>query len=144
MSAGPRPMTRTEAAALLGVPPETTGQEAQRAFLRAARFVHPDVLPQAGEEERRAAAARFDALVQARAVLLEPPFTAASEEGPPRASVRTVHVVPRQDRGLANSLVLIALLSFLIVALVTLDSSLRGGSGDGSADGAPIVSSPAP
>ena len=142
MSAGPRPMTRTEAAALLGVPPETTGQEAQRAFLRAARFVHPDVLPQAGVEERRAAAARFDALVQARAVLLEPPF--ASADGPPRASVRTVHVVPRQDRGLANSLVLIALLSFLIVALVTLDSSLRGGSGDGSADGAPIVSSPAP
>ena len=143
MSAGPRPMTRIEAAALLGVPPGTTGQDAKRAFLRAARFAHPDVLPQAGEDERRAAADRFDALVQARAVLLEPPFTSAAD-GPPRASARPVHVVPRQDRGLAGSLVLIALLSFLIVALVTLDSSLRSQSGDGSANGAPIVSSPAP
>lgn len=143
MSAGPRPMTRLEAAALLGVPPETTGHEAQRAFLRAARFAHPDVLPQAGEDERRAAAARFDALVQARAVLLEPPFATASDE-PHRTSARPVHLVPRQDRGLADSLVLIALLSFLIVALVTLDSSLRSSSGDGSANGAPIVSSPAP
>jgi cytochrome P450 len=135
-------MTRAEAAALLGVPPETTGQEAQRAFLRAARFVHPDVLPQAGEDERRAAAARFDALVQARTALLEPPFAPA--DGPTRPSVRRVHIVPRQDRGLANSLVLIALLSFLIVALVTLDSALRSGSAAGSADGAPIVSSPTP
>jgi hypothetical protein len=136
-------MTRLEAAALLGVPPGTTGRAAQRAFQRAARFVHPDVLPQAGEDERRAAAARFDALVQARAVLLEPPCASASD-GPPGASARTVHIVPRQDRGFANSLVLIALLSFLIVALVTLDSSLRSQSGDGSANGAPIVSSPTP
>ena len=143
MSAGPRPMTRVEAAALLGVPPETTGQAAQHAFLRAARFVHPDVLPQAGEDERRAAAARFDALVQARAVLLEPPFASASDDRT-RASARPVHIVPREDRGFADSLVLIALLSFLIVALVTLDSPLRSQSGDGSANGAPIVSSPAP
>jgi hypothetical protein len=45
-----------------------------------------------------------------------------------------------QERGFATSLVLIALLSFLIVALVTLDSALRANQPP-PGDGAPSVTS---
>jgi curved DNA-binding protein CbpA len=53
-------MTRDEAAALLGVAVETTGPDVQKAFLRLARRVHPDVLPDATDAQRREAAERFD------------------------------------------------------------------------------------
>ena len=142
MSAAPRPMSREEAAALLGVPPEATGRIVQQAFLRAARRVHPDVLPDADEAERRAAALRFDALVRARKVLLEPlpRVVVPPHGGAGRTSVTHAPdwVDAIHERGLANSLVLIALLSFLIVALVTIDSAVRE---NGPIPGAPVSSS---
>ena len=42
-SAGPA-MPRSEAAALLGVPETASHPEVQRAYLRAARTTHPDLL----------------------------------------------------------------------------------------------------
>jgi cytochrome P450 len=143
VSAAPRPMSREEAAALLGVPPDASGRAVRNAFLRAARLTHPDLRPEADEAERRAAAERFDALVQARAVLLTPARPVPSGPGirPPAAPAPPPDLLTGlQQRGFANSLVLIALLSFLIVALVTLDSALRSqGASDGSS--APVVSS---
>jgi hypothetical protein len=142
-------MTRDEALALLGLPAEATGADVQRAFLRAARRVHPDVLPGAGEGERRAAGERFDALVQARAVLLDPaavPFDTPNRPFPAGPSPGTVRARsaegPRRD--LANSLVVIALLSFLIVALVTVDGALRGATPAPAGSGSPAGRSATP
>jgi len=123
-------MTRDEAAALLGVSVEAGGMEVQKAFLRLARRVHPDVLPDATDAQRREAAERFDALVQARRALLEPRADdggAPSEAGwQPRPGNPTVpHYRPVRGRGLGDSLVVLVLLAFLLVALVTLDAALR-------------------
>ncbi|MGN6742405.1 MAG: DnaJ domain-containing protein [Amnibacterium sp.] len=129
MTGTPRPMSREDAAALLGVGPDATARVVRNAFLRAARRVHPDLHPEADAAERRAATERFDALVRARELLLSPAPAptpagpggpAVARPAPPRVNTRP------QERGFATSLVLIALLSFLIVALVTLDSALRG------------------
>lgn len=138
-------MSREEAAALLGVPADASAPLVRSAFLRAARLVHPDVHPEADQVERRAAAERFDALVRARAVLLAPVRRVAPGSGVPAEAWRGAPVPPPdvltglQQRGFANSLVLIALLSFLIVALVTLDSALR--SHDPADGGVPTVTS---
>lgn len=121
---------RLEAAALLGVDPAAGPAEVQRAFLRAARRVHPDVMPDAGLEQRRAAAAAFDRLTRARDLLLQP-ADAAPEPTTPQP-------VPRApSRNLANSLVVLALLSFLLVLLVTVDDAVRG---DPLPGGAPAAS----
>jgi hypothetical protein len=124
-------MTRDEAAALLGVTAEATGPDVQKAFLRLARRAHPDVLPEATEAQRRAAAERFDALVQARRTLLETAAATVVDEGRARSATWR----PRPDdpagsrvpagRSLGDSLVVLVLLAFLLVALVTLDSALR-------------------
>jgi curved DNA-binding protein CbpA len=54
------PMPRHEAAALLGVPEDATSAQVQRAYLRAARTTHPDVLPEADEAVREATSQRRD------------------------------------------------------------------------------------
>ncbi len=133
-------MTRDEAAAMLGVPTDAPEAEVQHAFLRMARRVHPDTLPDAGDAERRAAAARFDALVQARSVLLAPATARADVAGDRRspddprfpAGYRPRPSDPDgpryrevRGRGLGGSLVVLALLAFLLVALVTLDDAFR-------------------
>lgn len=122
-------MDRAQAAALLGVPVDADAADVQRAFLRAARRVHPDTLPDAGEAERRSAAAAFDRLLRARDAMLVPlPPQAAGDAGPYAARpgdpdgllLRRV-----EGRGLGGSLVILALLAFLLVAIVTVQQSMQ-------------------
>lgn len=111
---------------MLGVPPDAEPAEVQHAFLRLARHVHPDTLPDADERERHEAALRFDRLLQARGVLLtgsEP--SAPDAEPPPSADPGAPQWRPVPGRGLGGSLVVLALLAFLLVALVTLDDAFR-------------------
>ncbi|HEY0373445.1 MAG TPA: J domain-containing protein [Amnibacterium sp.] len=146
-------MTRIEAAALLGVAADATGPDVQKAFLRLARRVHPDVLPNATEAQRREAAERFDAIVRARGVLLDPASVpaSASTAGPPapdwahRAGEPTgprYRTVP--GHGLGNSLVVLALLAFLLVAVVTIDHALRTHAFDSPGGGATQVATATP
>ena len=121
-------MPRHEAAALLGVPETATPPEVQRAYLRAARTTHPDLLPQADESGRRAAAEAFDRLTRARNALLEPvaPGSTAPASpcvpGPDGPRYRRV-----EGRGIGGSLVVLALLAFLLVALVNLQQGVGFG-----------------
>lgn len=122
-------MSREEAGALLGVPADASARAVRSGFLRAVRRVHPDLHPEADAAERRSAAERFDALVRARDLLLSPaPAPARPQPRPPgtASSAPPDVLTGLQERGFATSLVLIALLSFLIVALVTLDTAVRG------------------
>ncbi|MCU1474607.1 J domain-containing protein [Amnibacterium sp.] len=146
-------MTRIEAAALLGVTADATGPDVQKAFLRLARRVHPDVLPNATAAQRREAAERFGALVRARGVLLDPgsapaygsPVAPSPSGWAPRAGDPTgprYRAVP--GRGLGNSLVVLVLLAFLLVALVTVDDALRTHAFDSPADGATPVATATP
>jgi len=124
-------MPRHEAAALLGVPETAAPPEVQRAYLRAARTTHPDLLPEADEPGRRAAAEAFDRLTRARDALLEP--------RPPAPSRSATAWVPGADgaagpqyrrvegRGIGGSLVVLVLLAFLLVALVSLQQGLGFG-----------------
>jgi curved DNA-binding protein CbpA len=124
-------MPRHEAAALLGVPETAAPPEVQRAYLRAARTTHPDLLPEADEPGRRAAAEAFDRLTRARDVLLEPapPAPAGSASawvpGPDGAAGPQYRRV--EGRGIGGSLVVLVLLAFLLVALVSLQQGLGFG-----------------
>jgi hypothetical protein len=124
-------MTRAEAASVLGVDPAADPAEVHHAFLRLARTAHPDTLPDADEPERRAAAERFDRILRARDVLLtepehERPAPAEQEDGWPESSGSEYpRWRPVPGRGLGGSLVVLALLAFLLVALVSLDEALR-------------------
>ena len=130
---------------MLGVPRDAAETDVQHAFLRLARRVHPDTLPDADDAERRIAAARFDALVQARAVLLtpgssEPPMPGAAGFAPRPSDPDGPRFRPVPGRGLGGSLVVLALLAFLLVALVTFEDSFRTESFEpvgGSSTGAP-------
>jgi hypothetical protein len=146
-------MTRIEAAALLGVAVDAAGPDVQKAFLRLARRVHPDVLPNATDAQRREAAERFDALVRARGVLLDPASasaTASVAAAPasgwaPRAGDPTgPRYRPVPGRGLGNSLVVLVLLAFLLVALVTVDDALRTHAFDSPAGGATPIATATP
>jgi hypothetical protein len=124
------PMPRHEAAALLGVPEDATSAQVQRAYLRAARTTHPDVLPEADEAGRRAAAAAFDRLTRARDTLIGSPARV-----PTPSAVRSGGDVatPRwgsRERGLGGSLVVLALLAFLLIGIVSAEQALRGGMND--------------
>lgn len=139
MSRPPEPMPRAEAASLLGVGPDASGAEVQRAFLRAARRVHPDVLGDADETARRSAAEAFVQLSRARAAMLEslpPVAVAAFDEGRGGPDGHRFRRVP--GRGLGGSLVVLALLAFLLVGLVSLEQAVRGDAFD------PPATSPAP
>jgi len=138
-------MTRDEAAALLGVAAEAPGPDVQKAFLRLARRVHPDVLTDATDAQRREAAERFDALVQARRTLLDPGTATKLDDGWPPAGAEWQprpgdpngpRYRPVPGRGLGNSLVVLVLLAFLLVALVTVDSGLRRHEFQSPVDGA--------
>ena len=136
MTGPAQPMSRAEAAALLAVAADAGGPDVQRAFLRAARHVHPDTLPEAGEDERRAAAAAFDRLLRARDVLLVPVARPAADDA--HSLVRGDPDGPRyrrvEGRGIGGSLVVLAMLAFLLVLLVTLQQGVTG---------APVDPSPA-
>lgn len=146
-------MTREEAAALLGVAVEAAGPDVHKAFLRLARRVHPDVLPDATDAQRREAAERFDALVQARRTLLDPGSPASAEDGwaPSAAGWQArpgdptgPRYRPVAGRGLGNSLVVLVLLAFLLVALVTLDAGLRRHEFQSPMDGATPMATATP
>jgi curved DNA-binding protein CbpA len=118
-------MPRHEAAALLGVREDASATEVQHAYLRAARRTHPDVLPDADDESRLAAAEAFDRLTRARDVLVatlpvDPLDRAAWAVRPDAPPAR------RTSRGLAGSLVVLALLGFLLVGIVAVETALVG------------------
>jgi hypothetical protein len=123
------PMPRREAAALLGVPEDAAPQDVQRAYLRAARWTHPDVLPEADEAGRRAAGEAFARLTRARDVLL------ADRPLPSQDQAEWFHRPGDDDgpryrrvagRGLGGSLVVLALLAFLLIALVSVQQAYEG------------------
>lgn len=129
MSRPAQPMPRAEAAEVLGVADDAPPVEVQRAFLRAARHVHPDVLGDADDARRRAAGAAFVRLSRARDALLVPapagarsgPAVAARPRDPSGGPV--FRRVP--GRGLGGSLVVLALLAFLLVALVSFEQAVQ-------------------
>lgn len=124
------PMPRREAAALLGVPEGAAAHEVQRAYLRAARRTHPDLLPEADEAGRQAAGDAFARLTRARDALL-----ADRPPGPPEPTEWVVRSGdddgPRfrrvPGRGLGGSLVVLAMLAFLLIALVSVEQAFQGG-----------------
>jgi hypothetical protein len=67
----PMPAPRDDSAwRLLGVAPGTDAAEIKRAYRRLARTVHPDLHPEATDEERRALEARFSEITQAYRTLV--------------------------------------------------------------------------
>ena len=124
-------MPRHEAAALLGVQETAAPPEVQRAYLRAARTTHPDLLPEADEGGRRAAAEAFDRLTRARDALLVPlppaPSGSASAWAPGRDGAAGPQYRRVEGRGIGGSLVVLVLLAFLLVALVSLQQGLGFG-----------------
>jgi hypothetical protein len=111
-------MSPAEAARLLGVPLDASLEDIQHAYLHAARQVHPDVLPDAGEPELADAAARFDELSQAREVLFEHRPVIPIEVAPAVVAVE-------RGRGIGGSLAVLALLVFLLIAIVSLNDAFR-------------------
>jgi hypothetical protein len=111
-------MSPAEAAAVLGVPLDAPLADIQHAYLRAARQVHPDVLPDASDPEREHAATRFDELSQAREVLFE---------NRPVIPIELVQpaVAYERGRGIGGSLAVLALLVFLLIAIVSLNDAFR-------------------
>lgn len=116
------PMSPAEAAAVLGVPLDASIADIQHAYLRAARQVHPDVLPDASAPEREDAATRFDRLTQARQALLEQrpvlPIQLAEPVAQPAVGYERGH-------GIGGSLAVLALLVFLLIAIVSLNDAFR-------------------
>lgn len=144
-------MSPADAARLLGVPLDASLEDVQHAYLRAARQVHPDVLPGASEPERADAASRFDALSQAREVLFEHrPVVATAAAGPapafegPAAAYAAAPMDYSRGRGLGGSLAVLALLVLLLIAIVSLQDAFRARTA-GSLDGQnppPVATSP--
>src|SRR4051812_18065489 len=100
-------MSPAEAAELLGVPLDAPVADIQHAYLRAARQVHPDVLPDAPEPEREDAATRFDELSQARDVLFEHRPVIPIEVVQPAVQYE-------RGRGIGGSLAVLALLVLVL------------------------------
>jgi curved DNA-binding protein CbpA len=127
-------MPRDEAAALLGVPVDAVPRDVQRAHLLAARRTHPDVLPEADEAGRRAAGAAFARLTSARDVLIadRPPGPRQAAEWVARPGDEAGPRFRRvPGRRLGGSLVVLALLAFLLIALVSVEQAYAGPSFDG-------------
>jgi hypothetical protein len=117
------PMSPAEAAEVLGVPLDASIADIQHAYLRAARQVHPDVLQDAPAAEREDAATRFDRLTQAREVLLEQRPVLPIEVAEPVAQPVVGY---ERGRGIGGSLAVLALLVFLLIAIVSLNDAFRG------------------
>lgn len=140
MTAAGSPLSRPDAAHLLQVPEDAGPAEVQRAYLRAARRTHPDVLPEADETARRAASLAFDRLTRARDLLLTtpPPAVASGTAGAPAPAAWAYGPEgvdgPRYrrvpGRGLGGSLVVLALLAFLLIAIVSAEQGIRGAAFD--------------
>lgn len=121
MTSSAAPASREEAAALLGVTPDATAAVVQRAYLRAARRTHPDVLPDADEAGRRAAADAFDRITRARDLLVQGVPSTPSVTATAPASDRY-----RRGRGLGGAFVTLALLGFLLIAIVATEEAILG------------------
>ena len=111
-------MSPAEAAAVLGVPVDAPLADIQHAYLRAARQVHPDVLPGASDPEREDAANRFDELSQAREVLFEHRPVIPIEVLQPT-------VAYERGRGIGGSVAVLVLLVLLLVVVVSLNDAFR-------------------
>ena len=114
-------MSPAEAAAVLGVPQDASLTDVQHAFLRAARRVHPDTLPEASEPERQDAADRFDELTQAREVLFE---------ARPVIPIEVLAAAAPIERrpGVGGSVAVLMVLVFLLIAIVTMNDAFRASS----------------
>jgi hypothetical protein len=130
-------MSPAEAAAVLGVPLDAPLADIQHAYLRAARQVHPDVLPDASGPEREHAATRFDELSQAREVLFENRPVIPIELVQPAAGYE-------RGRGIGGSLAVLALLVFLLIAIVSLNDAFRASTAGRLDQQNPQVSSSVP
>jgi hypothetical protein len=130
-------MSPADAADVLGVPLDAPLADIQHAYLRAARQVHPDVLPDASEPEREDAATRFDLLSQAREVLFE---------HRPVIPIELVGPAAEYERrpGIGGSLAVLALLVFLLVAIVSLNDAFRASTAGSLEHQSPGVSSSVP
>lgn len=110
-------MTVLEAAEVLGVEPDADLPDIQLAYRRLARGTHPDTSPEISDSDRHEAAERFDRIVRARDVLVE------------RKPVVAIRVEPTGWRpragGIGTSLALLAILAFLLLAIVSLDDAYR-------------------
>lgn len=108
-------MSVAEAAAVLGVDPDADLPHIQLAYRRLARDTHPDTSARVSESDRSDAAERFDRVVRARTVLVE------------RKPVIAIRVQPPGWRpragGIGASLALLAILAFLLLAIVSLDDA---------------------
>lgn len=110
-------MTVFEAAEVLGVQPDADLPDIQVAYRRLARDTHPDTARDLSDSDRHRAAERFDRVVRARDVLVE------------RKPVIAIRVQPIGWRpragGVGASLALLAILAFLLLAIVSLDDAYR-------------------
>jgi hypothetical protein len=122
-------MPRRQAAALLGVAEDASAAQVQRAYLRAARHTHPDVLPEADEAGRRAAGEAFDRLTRARDAMTGRPERTAAPSAP-RTPAGPPLVGRSRSRSLGGSLVVLAMLAFLLIGIVSAEQALRGGLND--------------
>jgi hypothetical protein len=117
-------LTPEEAAELLGVAMDAPAADVQRAYLRAARRTHPDVLPDVDERARLEAAAAFDRLTRARDLLVAEPGPAAPAS--PAASRPPASERYRRGRGLGGPLVVLTLLGFLLIGIVAAEQAFIG------------------
>lgn len=110
-------MTVVEAAEVLGVQPDADLPDIQLAYRRLARDTHPDTSLERSDVERDRTAERFDRVVRARDVLVE------------RKPVVAIRVEPVGWRpragGVGASLALLAILAFLLLAIVSLGDAYR-------------------
>lgn len=130
-------MSPAEAAEVLGVPLDASLTDVQHAYLRAARHVHPDVLPDASAPEREQAATRFDEISQAREVLFEHHPVVPIEVVRPAVEYE-------RGRGIGGSLAVLALLVFLLIAIVSLNDAFRASTAGGLDQQNPQVPTSAP
>jgi hypothetical protein len=124
VTSGAASITPEEAADLLGVPAGAAASEVQRAYLRAARRTHPDVLPDADDAARLAAAEAFDRLTRARDLLVAGTGPMAST--PPVTPTRPASDRYRRGRGLGGPMVVLALLGFLLIGIVAAEQAYLG------------------
>lgn len=110
-------MTVLEAAEVLGVGPDADLPDIQLAYRRLARDTHPDTSPEVPQSVRNEAAERFDRIVRARDVLVARKPVVAIKVDP-------VGWQPRAG-GIGTSLALLAILAFLLLAIVSLDDAYR-------------------
>jgi hypothetical protein len=115
-------MSPADAAKLLGVAADASIPDIQHAFARQARLIHPDLLVEASEDERRSAGLRFSELHDARdALLSEKPVVPVQlvDEG------RPVRIRVGPMRGPWSTFLVFLVLAMVVVFVVTMQDGFR-------------------